>query len=245
MNWIRMFAAVLMLLGTVVLAVAQQQEGEEPSEPAAERRDRQGGSDEAGTGEAAANEAKQADGGADGENASADDGAQRDGSVSGEEQQQDGEGDQDGRPSAERVLQQLLQRRAENPLIEPARPDERGGDSRDGRMRRGEDRLSPGSGTLRREGEFIVQRRGRMVRAGKNPPVWMFVFEGGSGAQSDPPMLLMPCRHLEDMEAIVRDREASDSVEFVLSGRVFVYRGANYLLPTMVKRAQDRGNLNP
>jgi hypothetical protein len=34
-----------------------------------------------------------------------------------------------------------------------------------------------------------------------------------------------------------------DTTVFILSGQVHTYRGANYLLPTMMKVAVDTGNL--
>ena len=46
---------------------------------------------------------------------------------------------------------------------------------------------------------------------------------------------------LETMERTVR--EQGDDIPFVVTGQVFIYRGANYLLPTIVKREFDRGNL--
>jgi len=54
-------------------------------------------------------------------------------------------------------------------------------------------------------------------------------------------MVLLPCRLLEHMEQIVHGR--SDQVVFVATGQVFVYRGTNYLLPTMAVEQWDKGNL--
>lgn len=96
---------------------------------------------------------------------------------------------------------------------------------------------------LKREGQFIMQRRGRMIADGKHFKQWMFVFESDKNGMADPPMYLMPCRYLEDMERIVK-REG-DSAVFILSGQIFVYRGANYLLPTIMQQAVSRNNLKP
>lgn len=148
-------------------------------------------------------------------------------------------------PSAERVLQELLQRRQENPLIEPSQPD-------DGAAREADEQPAAAVGTapdtprqtLKREGQFIITRRGRLARpeeGGAAP--WMFVFASDGDAMADPPMLLMPCRQLETMERIVEERGMD--VPFIVSGRVYVYHNRNYLLPTLVKLAPDRGNLQP
>ncbi len=148
-----------------------------------------------------------------------------------------------GDPTAERVLNELLRRRSENPLIEPARP--RGGDGGvEGRAARPLG-TAPGVGEadLKREGQFVVLRRGRMMRATGGASPWLFVFDADRNNLDDPPMYLMPCRMLEDMEQIVEDR--GEAVPFIISGQVFVYKNANYLLPTLMKLAPDRGNLEP
>ncbi len=93
---------------------------------------------------------------------------------------------------------------------------------------------------LRREGEFLINRRGRLVASG-DATHKMFVFDGDSAAAPEPPMFLLPCRLLENMESLAKDH--GDRMVFQLSGQVFVYRGANYLLPTMMRPAVDKGNL--
>ena len=93
--------------------------------------------------------------------------------------------------------------------------------------------------TLRREGEFLVSRRGRLIRADGGQQ--MFVFEADNMDAPEPPMVLQPCRRLQDMEDLVQQR--GQSIVFIVSGQVHVYRGQNYLLPTMMTIAVDRGNL--
>jgi hypothetical protein len=146
-------------------------------------------------------------------------------------------------PPAEQVLNELLQRRADHPLIEPARPSSAGG-PRERSARPVGTAPGVGKGQLKREGQFVVRRRGRMKRAtGGAASPWMFTFDADRANLDDPPMYLMPCRMLEDMEQIVRDR--GESVAFIISGQVFVYHNANYLLPTLMELAADRGNLQP
>ena len=94
--------------------------------------------------------------------------------------------------------------------------------------------------TLRREGEFIINRRGRLIRAPNSGHV-LFLFEADSETAPEPPMPLVPCQILQNMEDLVQER--SDKVVFILSGQVMLYRGVNFLLPTMMKLAIDRGNL--
>jgi len=148
------------------------------------------------------------------------------------------------RQSAEDVLNELLQRRNENPLIEPARPVDPTPPEPDAEPGR-KIGVAPGAKNTRlmREGQFVLTRRARMVRAAGGATPWVLSFEADTDGMADPPMFVMPCRMLEDMEKIVGER--GDSVTFIVSGQAFVYRGANYLLPTLMKLAPDRGNLRP
>ncbi len=154
-------------------------------------------------------------------------------------------------PSADDVMQDLLQQRQDPPVIAPtqqpggsavppppdAPPIGRAGTGLDPAV------IGPLPGepqpTLRREGEFLVSRRGRLIRSDGGEQ--MFVFEADSQNAPEPPMVLQPCRRLQDMEDIVQQR--GESIVFVVSGQVHVYRGQNYLLPTMMTIAVDRGNL--
>ncbi|MEX2213667.1 MAG: hypothetical protein WD768_06045 [Phycisphaeraceae bacterium] len=92
---------------------------------------------------------------------------------------------------------------------------------------------------LRREGEFVLSRRGRLIKSTSGQSMFAFDADGATAAEG--PMYLLPCRLLESMEGLVADQ--SEELVFVLSGQVFVYRGANYLLPTLMKPAIDKGNL--
>ncbi len=93
---------------------------------------------------------------------------------------------------------------------------------------------------LRREGEFVLNRRGRLQR-GTTGVSMIFVFDAEGKEAPEPPMVMMPCQMLQSMEDLMKER--GDNITFVVSGQVFVYRGANYLLPTMMKLAVPRGNL--
>ena len=157
-------------------------------------------------------------------------------------------------PSAEDVLNELLRRRSENPLIEPApAPGTPGtpGKAAPGAATGPASAARPlgtapavGAGApLRREGQFIINRRARMVRPAGDSAAWLLVFDADASGLGDPPMYMMPCKLLEDAEAIAQQR--GGEAVFTASGQVFVYRGANYFLPTIMKEAADRGNLKP
>jgi len=93
---------------------------------------------------------------------------------------------------------------------------------------------------LRREGEFVINRRGRLLRS-PNGRDLLFVFDSDSKQGQDPPMVLVPCQDLQSMEDIIVKQ--GERVVFELSGQILAYRGTNYLLPTMWKLAPNRGNL--
>ncbi|MBI1335710.1 MAG: hypothetical protein GC164_01960 [Phycisphaera sp.] len=93
---------------------------------------------------------------------------------------------------------------------------------------------------LRRDGEFVISRRGRVIRTSTATQL-MFAFDADGEQTPEPPMILMPCQMLQSMEDLVAQR--GDRVVFILSGQVYAYRGANYLLPTMMKLAIDKGNI--
>lgn len=93
---------------------------------------------------------------------------------------------------------------------------------------------------LRREGEFIVNRRGRLIRSAEGGHL-LFVFESDSLDNPELPMVMQACQLLEAMENEVQRH--GDTTIFKLSGQINTYRGANYLLPTMMIIAADKGNL--
>lgn len=143
-------------------------------------------------------------------------------------------------PSADEVLQQLLLQRPASPVIapsaSPAAPSPQDLELQPQIMGLAPEQTQP---PLYREGEFIVSRRGRMLRIPAG--LWIFQFEADSQSAPEPPVLLMPCQLLENMEELNRQR--GERLVFVLSGQVFTYHGRNWLLPSMMKLDVDRGNL--
>ncbi|MEM9913720.1 MAG: hypothetical protein AAF911_02025 [Planctomycetota bacterium] len=101
---------------------------------------------------------------------------------------------------------------------------------------------------LLREGEYLVNRAGRLIRGlggavGGEASNIMFAFEadGQNSAAAEAPMLVMPCKLLELMEEIVVEK--GDQVVFIVSGRVYTYRGANHMMPSTMRLEYDLGNL--
>ncbi len=155
-----------------------------------------------------------------------------DGSVAGPEA-----ADRSERPSAENVLRNLLERREAEPIVEPSEGQQEG--------KEGGEKAGKASGpiTVREEGQFIVRRRVRVVRAQPDGPAkWLVTFQGDSQGLDDPPVFLMPCQLLEKIERL-SDEKGQQS--FLVSGQVFTYRNANYLLPTYAVPAPDRRNVQP
>lgn len=82
---------------------------------------------------------------------------------------------------------------------------------------------------LVRENTFMTQRRGRMTRSTTNE--WVFTFDADTKGKSEPAMVLMPCMNLQNMEKAIE--RTGEGTSFTLSGTVYVYKGRNYILPTM------------
>lgn len=150
------------------------------------------------------------------------------------------------KPGAADVMDDVQKDIQRNPMIEPAQQP--GGASRPSpAIRTNVDPavlgVAPGMTPpkLRREGDFVISRRGRLVPSTDGARA-MFVFESDGTEMSDPPMVLVPCQTLQSMEDLVSERGAR--IVFVLSGQILEYRGMNYLLPTMMKLDIDRGNLD-
>ncbi len=147
-------------------------------------------------------------------------------------------------PSADQVMDELL--RENRPTIEPSR---RATGRTNGASSTRPEKLdpavlgvAPGADVpkLRPEGQFIINRRARMVRAADGMRS-ILVFESDSPDRAEPPMVLLPCQLLENMEAVVEER--GDNVVFIVSGQITIYRGVNHLLPTMMREAADPANL--
>lgn len=107
--------------------------------------------------------------------------------------------------------------------------------------------VGAGNATVQREGEAVIARVGRVTRSVDGH--WAFAPEN-DGASVDgadaasPALTLLPCRNLERIETLT-ERYGS-MLHLTLSGRLSVYEGRNYLLPTAFVIEVDRdGNLVP
>ncbi|MFM9958683.1 MAG: hypothetical protein ACKVZJ_11450 [Phycisphaerales bacterium] len=81
---------------------------------------------------------------------------------------------------------------------------------------------------LLREGAFLSDRQGWLRPLGAER--WAFVFDPTTDGVTDAPMAVVPSLKLMEMRRIVEARP--ETVTFRVSGRVTVYKGRNYLLPT-------------
>ena len=93
---------------------------------------------------------------------------------------------------------------------------------------------------LLREGTSIVMRRGRLSRDASGS--WLFVFDADASGMADPPMTLLPCLLLERLE---RHYQVAGTSPIQLTGRVLLYEGRNYLLPTVYQVPRERDIVTP
>lgn len=85
----------------------------------------------------------------------------------------------------------------------------------------------PGPGQLVREGAFLRNRQGRLVQG---EGAWVFVFDSDASGESEPPMLVLPCRRLREMQHALELQNRP--LTFQATGQVFAYDGRNYFLPS-------------
>jgi hypothetical protein len=100
-------------------------------------------------------------------------------------------------------------------------------------------RVQTSAGRLLREGTFLVDRRGRLVRSSTSE--WMYTFDTDAKGQADPTMVLMPCQKLEAMEKLAE--RYGESLTFTVTGQVFVYKNRNYLLPATFRVNRAEGDI--
>lgn len=85
------------------------------------------------------------------------------------------------------------------------------------------------------EGTLLVNRRARLVRLAAEEGRFGAAFDNGAGVDKakSGAMALLPCAALQSLETLAAYR--GENVSFYVSGRVFVYNGKNYLLPSLVQ----------
>lgn len=87
-----------------------------------------------------------------------------------------------------------------------------------------------------REGDPVINRMGRLVKDAKG--TLLFVYESDATALNEPPLILLPCMKLEQMELVAAKRP---NVKFTVTGEVTVYRGKGYLLLRKAMLHRDLG----
>jgi hypothetical protein len=93
--------------------------------------------------------------------------------------------------------------------------------------------VSPGAPgvTLVREGRYLPDRLGRLTR-GPDGKTAEFTFDSDGKSLRDPPLIIMPCAKLAQMQAT--QLAVGQDVHFRMSGTVSEYRGRNYILPEKI-----------
>ena len=81
------------------------------------------------------------------------------------------------------------------------------------------------------EGTVLFNKRARLVRVASGP--LMVAFDGDTRSPSNAPMVLLRCRMVQRLDELAASR--GDDLVLQVSGRVFVYAGRNYLLPTLAQ----------
>jgi hypothetical protein len=96
---------------------------------------------------------------------------------------------------------------------------------------------------LVREGTHLVARTGRISRSDTGGE-WLLTFDSDRTARQDPPMFLLPCRLTERIIRLAQSE--GDAARVIISGQVYVYHDANYLLPMVMLRPRPTtAQINP
>jgi hypothetical protein len=91
------------------------------------------------------------------------------------------------------------------------------------------------------EGTAVISRRGKLTRDPSGG--WMFIFDADATGLIDPPMRLLPCLLLEQLETFARHNNSGAAI--LISGQVYLYGGRNFLLPTVFRVPRERTNITP
>lgn len=95
---------------------------------------------------------------------------------------------------------------------------------------------NPPTITRLREGQYLTQRTGRLVKDEKTGQ-WMFAFDSDGKEMKDPPMVILPNLYLQSMEQMTE--KGTKSIRFNISGEVTEYQGKNFLIIRFVKTERD------
>jgi len=87
-----------------------------------------------------------------------------------------------------------------------------------------------------REGDVVINRLGRLDKDAKGSA--LFVYEADSSALTEPPLILLPCQKLEQMEGWAKQKP---DAKFVITGEITVYHSQGYLLLRKVMLYRDMG----
>jgi hypothetical protein len=128
--------------------------------------------------------------------------------------------------SAEQKLDQMLK---PSPAGEPIQPLAPTGAPPAANASAAAGAVAPGATSMNvmREGTFLVDRMGRLSRAGDGQ-AWEFAFEADGRAMKDPPVVILPNLKLMQMEQAMKS--SSRDLRFRITGMVTEYNARNYIL---------------
>jgi len=87
------------------------------------------------------------------------------------------------------------------------------------------------------EGTLILRQPARMIRNANG--AWTIIFDHDNTASIDSIELIVePSRMLMRMERIAM--ESGDAAQLLISGRVYTYKGAHYILPTLMQQRRPQ-----
>lgn len=103
-----------------------------------------------------------------------------------------------------------------------------------------ENSISLPSADLMADSTFLRPRRGVIIRGAAGALSFAINNDVDVSGGFEAPMPILPCQSLALIERLLDEHGAEST--FIISGRVFLYRGQNYLLPVMVQLQLDRSS---
>lgn len=91
------------------------------------------------------------------------------------------------------------------------------------------------------ENTAVVNRRGKITRDRSGG--WLLVFDADASGLADPPLKLMPCMLLENIEDYAR--RTGNNSPIIVTGQVYLYNNQNHLLPTVYRIPRETSRLTP
>lgn len=142
-------------------------------------------------------------------------------------------------PDVAALIRDLETKRGTARAIQP-QSDSKNPDKKTERNEKPTEKAASNPDSVSPEGTIILSRRARLIRL--TGGLLAAAFDGDTQSPPPPPMPFLRCRMTQKLDEAARSR--GEDLTLTVSGRVTVYDGRNYLLPTLIQVATT-GDIKP